>query len=158
MPRPLPTSLLHCVNKRFIAVSSRPKARFSASPAPCERTQTHGSSSLRRFTARKSGVRPHAAFWRNATMNTTELVDAVAASQGIAKAEVRKTVDAVFAAIAEAAAKGEEISLNAFGKFKVKDVPAREGRNPSTGEPIQIAASRKLSFAPAKALKDKLNG
>jgi DNA-binding protein HU-beta len=37
-------------------------------------------------------------------------------------------------------------------------VPAREGRNPSTGEPIQIAASRKLSFAPAKALKDKLNG
>ncbi|MFC3671224.1 HU family DNA-binding protein [Novosphingobium pokkalii] len=101
---------------------------------------------------------PRPAFWRNATMNTTELVDAVAASQGIAKAEVRKTVDAVFAAIAEAAAKGEEISLNAFGKFKVKDVPAREGRNPSTGEPIQIAASRKLSFAPAKALKDKLNG
>ncbi|WP_333836796.1 HU family DNA-binding protein [Novosphingobium sp.] len=91
-------------------------------------------------------------------MNTTELVDAVAASQGIAKAEVRKTVDAVLAAIADAATQGEEISLNAFGKFKVKDVPAREGRNPSTGEPIQIAASRKLSFAPAKALKDKLNG
>lgn len=63
-------------------------------------------------------------------MNTTELVDAVAASQGIAKAEVRKTVDAVLAAIADAATQGEEISLNAFGKFKVKDVPAREAVTP----------------------------
>ena len=44
------------------------------------------------------------------------------------------------------------------GKFKVKDTPAREGRNPSTGATIQIAASRKLTFAAAKAVKDKLNG
>lgn len=68
-----------------------------------------------------------------------------------------ENVDAVFTAIADAAAKGEEIALNGFGKFKVKNAPAREGRNPSTGETIQIAASRKLSFAPAKAVKDKLN-
>jgi DNA-binding protein HU-beta len=54
--------------------------------------------------------------------------------------------------------RGEEVSLNGFGKFKVKDSPAREGRNPSTGATIQIAASRKLTFAPAKAVKDKLNG
>ena len=91
-------------------------------------------------------------------MNTAELAEAVAASAGVTRADARKLVEAVFAAIAEAAAKGEEVSLNAFGKFKVKDTPAREGRNPSTGETIQIAASRKLSFAPAKAVKDKLNG
>ena len=91
-------------------------------------------------------------------MNTAELAEAVAAAEGLTKADARKLVDAVFAAIADAAAKGEEVSLNAFGKFKVKDTPAREGRNPSTGATIQIAASRKLTFAPAKAVKDKLNG
>ena len=64
----------------------------------------------------------------------------------------------MFAGIGEAAAKGEEIALNGFGKFKVKDSPAREGRNPSTGATIQIAASKKLGFSPAKAVQDKLNG
>ena len=63
-----------------------------------------------------------------------------------------------FAAIAEAAASGEEISLNGFGKFKVKEAAAREGRNPATGATIRIAASKKLTFTPAKAVKDKLNG
>jgi len=91
-------------------------------------------------------------------MNTAELAEAVAASEGMTKADAKKIVDAVFAAIADAAAKGEEVSLNAFGKFKIKDSPAREGRNPSTGATIQIAASRKLTFAAAKAVKDKING
>ena len=91
-------------------------------------------------------------------MNNTELSEQIAGSQDLSKADARKIVDAVFAAIADAAAKGDEIALNGFGKFKVKDSPAREGRNPSTGATIQIAASRKLSFAPAKAVKDKLNG
>jgi DNA-binding protein HU-beta len=45
-----------------------------------------------------------------------------------------------------------------FGKFKVKETPAREGRNPATGETIKIAASKKLTFTPAKAVKDALNG
>ena len=91
-------------------------------------------------------------------MNNSDLADSVAASAGIAKTEARKIVDGLFTAIAEAAASGEEISLNGFGKFKVKDTPAREGRNPATGATIQIAASKKLTFAPAKAVKDKLNG
>lgn len=91
-------------------------------------------------------------------MNNNELTDALAASNGLTKADARKYVDAVFTAITDAAAKGEEISLNGFGKFRVKDSPAREGRNPSNGETIQIAASKKLTFAPAKAVKDKLNG
>lgn len=90
-------------------------------------------------------------------MNNNDLADTLAADHGISKADARKLVDAVFTAIGDAAAKGEEISLNGFGKFKVKDTPAREGRNPSTGATIQIAAARKLAFAPAKAVKDKLN-
>lgn len=91
-------------------------------------------------------------------MNNSDLADALSAGHGITKVDARKLVDSVFAAVADAAAKGDEISLNGFGKFKVKDTPAREGRNPSTGATIQIAASRKLTFAPAKAVKDKLNG
>ena len=91
-------------------------------------------------------------------MNNTELAEAVAADHGLTKADARKYVDGVFAAIASAAAKGDEISLSGFGKFKVKDQPAREGRNPSTGATIQIAASKKLTFTPAKAVKDQLNG
>jgi DNA-binding protein HU-beta len=91
-------------------------------------------------------------------MNNSDLADSLAASQGVSKADARSLVDAVFAAIVDAAAQGEEVSLSGFGKFKVKDMPAREGRNPSSGETIQIAASKKLTFAPAKAAKDKLNG
>jgi DNA-binding protein HU-beta len=91
-------------------------------------------------------------------MNNSDLADALAAEHGLNKSDARKLVDGIFAAIAGAAAKGEEISLNGFGKFKVKDSPAREGRNPSTGAVMQIAASKKLTFAPAKAVKDKLNG
>ena len=91
-------------------------------------------------------------------MNNNDLADALAAANSLTKADARKYVDGVFAAIADAAAKGEEISLNGFGKFKVKDSPAREGRNPANGETIQIAASKKLTFTPAKAVKDKLNG
>ncbi|UZW57215.1 HU family DNA-binding protein [Sphingobium sp. JS3065] len=91
-------------------------------------------------------------------MNNTELAEALAADHGLTKADARKYVDGVFSAIAGAAAKGDEVSLNGFGKFKVKDQPAREGRNPSTGAVIQIAASKKLTFTPAKAVKDQLNG
>lgn len=64
----------------------------------------------------------------------------------------------MFASIADAAAKGDEVTINGFGKFKVKASPARDGRNPSTGETIKIKASKKLTFAAAKAIKDKLNG
>jgi DNA-binding protein HU-beta len=91
-------------------------------------------------------------------MNNSDLADAIAASHGLTKADARKIVDGVFAAIADAATQGDEISLNGFGKFKIKETPAREGRNPSTGATIQIAAAKKLTFAPAKAVKDKLNG
>lgn len=91
-------------------------------------------------------------------MNNNDLADTLSAANGLTKADARKVVDGVFAAIVDAASKGEEISLNGFGKFKVKATPAREGRNPATGAAMTIAASKKLSFAPAKAVKDKLNG
>jgi len=91
-------------------------------------------------------------------MNHAELSDSVAASLDISKADAKKAVDAVFAAITDAATKGGEVSVNGFGKFKVKESAAREGRNPSTGATIQIAASKKLTFGAAKAVKDRLNG
>lgn len=91
-------------------------------------------------------------------MNNSDLADRIAPSHGVSKADARKLVEGIFAAIVEAAVAGDEIAINGFGKFKVKDSPAREGRNPATGEAMQIAASKKLGFAPAKAVKDKLNG
>jgi len=91
-------------------------------------------------------------------VNTNDLADQIAAGHDLSKTDAKQIVDALFVAIGDAAAKGEEVSLPGFGKFKVKASPAREGRNPSTGQTIQIAASKKLTFAPAKAIKDKLNG
>jgi DNA-binding protein HU-beta len=90
-------------------------------------------------------------------MNISDLVTYVADQDGkITKTQAKALVDSVFAAITTAATKGEEVSLPGFGKFKVQDKPARTGRNPSTGAAIQIAASKKLVFQPAKALKDTL--
>ena len=88
-------------------------------------------------------------------MNTNDLADLIAASdEKISKAQAKTLVDGVFKAITEAAARGEEISIPGFGKFKVQDKPARTGRNPSTGAGIEIAATKKVVFQPAKALKD----
>ena len=91
-------------------------------------------------------------------MNNNDLADHLAGATGSNKADARKAVDLLLSAITDAAAKGEEVSLNGFGKFKLKDTPERQGRNPSTGEAITIAASRKLTFAPAKAVRDRMNG
>ena len=92
-------------------------------------------------------------------MTISELIDQVAASDAkLTKAQAKSIVDAVFAAIAGAAKKGEEVSIPGFGKFKVQAKPARTGRNPSTGATIEIAASKKVAFQPAKSLKDSVNG
>lgn len=89
-------------------------------------------------------------------MNNAELIDAVAAVTGGTKTNTKTAVDAVFAAISNSLAAGNEVSINGFGKFKVKDSPAREGRNPATGETIQIAASKSAKFSASKTLKDRL--
>ncbi len=87
-----------------------------------------------------------------------EIADKIAADNSLTKTQAKSIVDSVFKAIADAAASGVETSLPGFGKFKVKETPEREGRNPSTGATIKISASKKLSFMPAKAIKDALNG
>ena len=90
-------------------------------------------------------------------MNNNDLAESLAAAHGLTKANARQLVDDVFSTIVAAAAKGEEVSLTGFGKFKVKATPAREGRNPATGATIQIAAAKKIAFTPAKAVKDRLS-
>lgn len=92
-------------------------------------------------------------------MTISDLIDQVAASDSkLTKAQAKAIVDAVFGAISGAAKKGDEVAIPGFGKFKVQAKPARTGRNPSTGAAIQIAASKKVVFQPAKSLKDSVNG
>jgi DNA-binding protein HU-beta len=90
-------------------------------------------------------------------MNTRELADQLATEQGLTKAAAKHAIKTVVTAIITAATQGDEISLSGFGKFKVTSRPAREGRNPATGATIKIAASKKLSFTPARSVKDALN-
>lgn len=91
-------------------------------------------------------------------MKTTDLIEHVAAEAGLDKAQAKKALEAAIGGIVDAAKRGDEVNLTGFGKFKVKDSPARQGRNPSTGASIEIAASRKLSFSPAKQVKDAVAG
>ncbi len=90
-------------------------------------------------------------------MNTADLAEHIATGHEMNKSQAKQVVEAVFAAIVQAASKGEEVSLPGFGKFKVAEREARQGRNPATGETIQIAASKKLGFTPAKQVKDAMN-
>ena len=91
-------------------------------------------------------------------MNASDLIAKIAEQSSLTKTQAKVVVDELLKEIIAAASIGQEVSLPGFGKFKVKETAAREGRNPSTGEVIQIPASKKLSFIPAKAVKDQLNG
>lgn len=73
------------------------------------------------------------------------------------KKDAEKAVNAVFASIEEALAKGDKVQLVGFGTFEVRERAARTGRNPQTGEEIQIAASRVPAFRAGKALKDSVS-
>ena len=88
---------------------------------------------------------------------TNELAEKIAADHSLTKAQAKAIVEAVFTHITEAAVGANETSIPGFGKFKTKITPEREARNPSTGATVKVAAARKLTFAPAKALKDMLN-
>jgi DNA-binding protein HU-beta len=91
-------------------------------------------------------------------MNVSDLVDAVVAAEpSLSKTQAKAIIDGLFNAVADATVKGEEVAIPGFGKFKVQDKPARTGRNPATGAAIEIAASKKVSFTPAKQLKDAVN-
>lgn len=87
-----------------------------------------------------------------------EIAEKIAGEHGLTKAQAKAIVETVFKQIVDAATSGAETSIAGFGKFKVKNMPEREARNPSTGATIKVAASKKLTFTPAKAVKDALNG
>jgi DNA-binding protein HU-beta len=90
-------------------------------------------------------------------VNRNELVDAVASKSDLRKGDASKAVDAVFESIEEALKKGDEVRLVGFGTFSVTARAASEGRNPRTGEKIQIAASKQPKFKAGKGLRDSLN-
>ena len=90
-------------------------------------------------------------------MNKTELVAAMAEQAELSKKDAEKALKAFTDVVAEELAKGEKIQLVGFGTFEVAERPAREGRNPKTGESMKIAASKAPKFKAGKALKDVVN-
>jgi DNA-binding protein HU-beta len=87
-------------------------------------------------------------------MNKTELINAVAEKAELTKKDAAKAVDAVFEAITTALKNGDKVQLIGFGNFEVRERAARKGRNPQTGEEIDIPASKQPAFKPGKALKE----
>lgn len=90
-------------------------------------------------------------------MNKTELVEAVAKSADISKADANKAVDAVVESVTKALKKGDKVTLIGFGTFEVRERAARTGRNPRTGEEIKIKATKIPAFKAGKKLKDSVN-
>ena len=90
-------------------------------------------------------------------MNKSELVVAVTSTSGASKADAARVVDAVCDAITDALSRGEDVRLTGFGRFSVANRSARTGRNPRTGAPIYIPASRQPKFKAGKQLKNAVN-
>lgn len=90
-------------------------------------------------------------------MNKSELIDAVAENAGLTKAQAAQAVAGFTKSIQEALARGETVSLTGFGSFTVGARAARSGRNPKTGEKMEIKASKSAKFRPGKELKDIVN-
>ena len=89
-------------------------------------------------------------------MNKTELLAAAAESTGLTKKDTEKVLNAALESIAAALAQGDKVQISGFGSFEVKEREARVGRNPQTGEAMEIAASRIPAFKAGKALKDRV--
>ena len=90
-------------------------------------------------------------------MNKTEFIDAVSANADMSKASVTKTLEAMIDTVASTLKNGDQVTIVGFGTFLVRRREAREGRNPRTGESMQIAASNVPAFKAGKALKDAVN-
>ena len=91
-------------------------------------------------------------------MNKSELVAHIATSAGLTKAQATAALQAVETSVIDTLANGGEVTLIGFGTFKVTDRAARTGRNPKTGEEIQIVASKVPTFKAGKAFKQAVNG
>ncbi len=87
-------------------------------------------------------------------MTKSDLITTVAGSTGLTKKDTEKVVSGFLAAVTDALASGDKVQVVGFGTFEVRDRKEREGRNPSTGEPMTIPASRVPAFKAGKALKD----
>ena len=90
-------------------------------------------------------------------MNKNDLISAVSDSGGLTRSDATKAVEGVFDAITAALKKGDEVRLVGFGTFSVAKRKASTGRNPRTGEPMEIKASNQPKFKPGKGLKDSVN-
>ncbi|MAG54634.1 MAG: DNA-binding protein HU [Halomonas sp.] len=90
-------------------------------------------------------------------MNKSELIEAIAVSADIPKAAATRALDAMVESVTDSLKKGESVSLVGFGTFAIKERAARTGRNPQTGQPIEISAAKVPSFKAGKALKDAVN-
>jgi len=90
-------------------------------------------------------------------MNKTELIDSVAETADLSKADAGRAVDAVISSVTKALKSGDSVTVVGFGTFQVRERAARSGRNPKTGDTIQINASKNPAFKAGKALKDAVN-
>lgn len=90
-------------------------------------------------------------------MNKSELIAKVSENAELSKKDATQAVDAVFQSISGALQSGDKVQLVGFGNFEVRERSARKGRNPQTGEEINIPASKVPAFKPGKALKDGIN-
>ena len=90
-------------------------------------------------------------------MNKTELIDAIAEEAGLSKADAKKALEAFLASIEKTLKKGDKISLVGFGSWSVSEKPAREGRNPKTGETIKIAAKKVIKLKAGAELSNAVN-
>ena len=90
-------------------------------------------------------------------MKKSDLVDLVAQQRNLPRPQVEETIDSLLEAVADGLARGERIDFRGFGAFAVRESAARSGRNPRTGETIQIAARKTPTFKVGKELKDRVN-
>jgi integration host factor alpha subunit len=91
-------------------------------------------------------------------MTKAELIESISSKVDLQKSQAERIVNTIFDDIVTALRNGDKVNISGFGTFQVSDRKARTGRNPKTGEAIQINASRSAKFKPGKTLKDSLNG
>jgi DNA-binding protein HU-beta len=94
---------------------------------------------------------------KEVVVNKSDVIQDVAGVSGVSKSDVEKVIDAFFDTVRSAASNGDRVAWPSFGSFSVSQRQARTGRNPRTGEPVPIAASKALKFSASSSLKSALN-
>lgn len=130
------------------ATKITPKASAKASPATAAKAAKPKAAAETAAPVSKATT--------PATVTSKQLAARLAEAQGMPRQQAEAVLDGVVGLLVEHLKAGDRLRLSGFGVLEVKDRPARGGRNPATGEAIQIAASRKVAFRPAKELKDAI--